>query len=62
MNKIHKKINPIFCLLGLKLAAKKKYDVLIHMAGNNKIRPIIDWYPIIWGYIESIFDGVNFEK
>jgi len=28
----------------------------------SKIRPIIDWYPIIWGYIESIFDGINFEK
>ena len=28
----------------------------------SKIRPVIDWYPIIWGYLESIFDKVKFEK
>lgn len=27
----------------------------------SKIRPIIDWYPIIWGYIESVYDGISFD-
>lgn len=27
----------------------------------SKIRPIIDWYPIIWGYIESAYDGISFD-
>tara|TARA_B110000858_G_C17363110_1_gene276157 strand:- start:238 stop:456 length:219 start_codon:yes stop_codon:yes gene_type:complete len=29
---------------------------------HSKIIPVIDWYPIIWGYLESIFDKVKFEK
>ena len=38
----------------------KKINPYICIAGKNQCS--IDWYPIIWSYLESIFDKVKFEK
>ena len=45
-------------LLGLKISNKKKYDILVHMAGNNKMKPI-DIHFLIKPLIEKDYDFVS---
>lgn len=50
--KILKKMNYKICEIPVEMKYKKK--------NYSKIRPILDWFPIILGYLEARFDGKKF--